>query len=220
MDFPASIQEWWIYLIPGGYVLTQIFFLYDGITHLFAYSNKFLIGSMLKTIQDYSIPVLLGGAVLSLLIGSVVDSFSFGLFSKLRRKNFFQKRLEELTKTYRLSEWGHLPSEMKKVIDNPTDQQAEDILEILETHVYENAKEKSIETVQETQVARAFTENFFIAYASTVFSVVWAIGRQRYDFLSLALALLCLGMFYLWRESASLSKAYYKKVVRVATATA
>jgi hypothetical protein len=53
MDLPASMQDWWIYLVPGGYLLAQIIFLYDALTHLIDPKTAFHVGRILTLTQSY-----------------------------------------------------------------------------------------------------------------------------------------------------------------------
>jgi len=189
------------------------------LTHLITPQTAFHVGKLLEVTQSYSISVLIVGAVLSLLTGSVLEAISYALFGQLKSKDFFGGLLQgEFGKALMSSKEASLPTSLKPGGKTMTEEQSKAILEYWEAYVYENGKENTIATVQESGVALTFTANFILAFPWTLSSALWAYARHNYTVVLLVLVVLVMGSLYLRWDHKGLRSIYWTKILRAALA--
>jgi hypothetical protein len=163
--------------------------------------------------------LLIVGAVLSLLIGSVLEAISYSVFGRMNSKTFFRDILQgEFGKALMSSKGASLPSNLKSKTLRMTEKRCEAILEYWEAYVYETGKENTVATVQESRVALTFTENLILAFPSTLFLALWAYARHSYSIMILVFGVLIAGLLYLRWDHRGLREIYWTKVLRAALA--
>jgi small-conductance mechanosensitive channel len=222
LDIPASMEDWWIYLIPGGFLVVGVFFLLDALTHLVRTSyGTFQVGSLVPYVQSYYVAVLLALAVASLILGSLLEGLSASFFERVQDETKVQiSALERVRKTKlfakAMKDLNFLPAEIRPAnSENVTADEWKEILDYLTYLIYSICNEREVGPAEETNTARTFTQCFFLSFLISPAFGLWFLGRGNV-FLALLTFLAIFGMgFYLWRDSRTLGSLYYVKIFTI-----
>ena len=222
MDIPASMQDWWIYLIPGGFLVVGVFFLLDALTHLVRTSlATFHVGSLIPYVQNYYVAVVLALAVASLILGSLLEGLSASFFGRMQDKTKVQTDALKSLKTSKLfvkamKDSKFLPAEIRPAnSENVTAGEWANVLDYLEPLLYSICNEREVGIAEETNTARTFTQSFFLAFLISPAFGLWFLGRGNV-LLALLTFLAIFGMdLYLWRDSRTLGRLYCEKIFRI-----
>jgi hypothetical protein len=222
MGIPASMQDWWIYLIPGGFLVVGVFFLLDALTHLVRTSlATFHVGSLIPYVQNYYVAVVLALAVASLILGSLLEGLSASFFERMQDETKVQSDALESLKTSKLfvkamKDSNFLPAEIRPAnSENIKPEEWANVLDYLEPLLYSICNEREVGIAEETNTARTFTQSFFLAFLISPAFGLWFLGRGNVFLALLAFIAIFGTSFYLWRDSRTLGRMYYEKIFRI-----
>lgn len=218
MDVPTELKDWWIYLLPGCFVLVEILFLYGGLVHVLPTfpGPVFNITDVLMYNQTKIALFLLLVVVVGLIIGSLLEGLSYWFFERFQRKIVLsafretKSEKEDYIKTL-LSDPQLFPADVWRGSFDEVEKHIETVSEFIETQLLRDAKEDESESLNETAVAKTFTQSFFLSFLLFPLVIFWMAVFGFWGIAVPSIAAYPLYLAYLWKDQRDLTQTYWEK---------